>query len=200
MNTALSFTANGLDFLVVNIEWNAQPDVLGWVGGILDDVTYANHHVILAPHAYIDPTGSLNNPRWGSMLADFVTGLRTLMDAHSSNVFLTLNGHFATECGYNTPVPVNNRNQLMFDRQDCADEPGNPTGRNVDTTSGDDDGDKLSAERAAMILTFDTYNNQINARTYDIYPGKWRDDPYEQYSVIMFPNLATRFQRVYPLQ
>ena len=33
-----------------------------------------------------------------------------MMDAHSSNVFLTLNGHFATETGYNTPQPVNGRN------------------------------------------------------------------------------------------
>jgi hypothetical protein len=199
MNTAVSFTANGLSFLVVNIEWNAQPDALEWVGGILDDVTYANHHIILAPHAYIDPTGSVDDPRWGPMLADFVTGLRTLMDAHSSNVFLTLNGHFATECGYNTPIPINNRNELMFDRQDCTDDPGDPTGRNVDTTSGADDGDKVGGV-TAMILTFDTYNNQINAKTYDLYPGKWRDDPYEQYSVIMFPNLVSRFQRVYPLQ
>ena len=28
MNTAVSFSASGLDFLVVSLEWNAQPDVL----------------------------------------------------------------------------------------------------------------------------------------------------------------------------
>ena len=62
MNTAVSFSANGLNFLVVNVEWNAQPDVLQWVGGILDDPAYANHHVIIAPHAYIDASGSLDDP------------------------------------------------------------------------------------------------------------------------------------------
>ena len=199
MNTAVSFTANGRSFLVVNIEWNAQPDVLEWVGGILDDVSYANHHVILAPHAYIDATGSVNGSRWGPMLADFVSGLNALMNEHSYNVFLTLNGHFATDCGYNTPSPVNNRNELMFDRQDCTDNPGDPRGRNVDATSGANDTEKVGGA-TAVVLTFDTYNNQISAKTYDIYPGKWRDDPFEQYSVVMFPNLVGRFERVHSLE
>ena len=50
------------------------------------------------------------------------------MDAHSSNVFLTLNGHYATDCGYSTSAPINNQNLLMFDRQDCTDNEGDPTG------------------------------------------------------------------------
>ncbi len=188
MNTAVRFSANGLDFLVVNVEWNAQPDVLKWVGGILDDPAYASHRVIIAPHAYIDAYGSTEDPRWGPTLNDFVSGLGPLMDKHSSNVFLTLNGHFATDCGYNTPAPVNNRNQLMFDRQDCTDNPGDPTGRGVDaSTATTSDTDKVGGA-TVTVLTFDTDNNRIRASTYDIYPGKWRAGPSEEYSVVMFPN------------
>jgi hypothetical protein len=188
MNTAVSFTANGLNFLVINIEWNAQPDVLQWVGGLLDDPTYADHHVIMAPHAYIDASGSLNDPRWGPELADFVSGLTTLMDAHSSSVFLTLNGHFATDCGYNTPAPIKNRNELMFDRQDCADAPGDQIGRGVDAPPPRD-AQKVGGA-TVTVLTFYTDKNQIKASTYDIYPGKWRPHPTEQYTVSMFPVAA----------
>jgi hypothetical protein len=194
MNTAISFSANDLDFLVVNVEWNAQPDVLRWVGGVLDDPAYVNHHVIVAPHAYIDASGSLEDGRWGHQLAGFIGGLTKLMDEHSSNVFLTLNGHFATECGYNTPQPINNRNQLMFDRQDCADAAGDQIGRGVDNPP-DSDSDKVGGA-TATVLTFDTLNNQIRARTYDIYPGKWRTFSTEQYEVVMFPNLAPKLKLV----
>jgi len=194
MNTAISFSANGLDFLVINLEWNAQPDVLEWAGGILDDPAHVNHNVIMAPHAYIDASGSLDNARWGAELADFIAGLTKLMDEHSSSVFLTLNGHFATECGYNTPRPINNRNELMFDRQDCADALGDQTGRGVDDPPASDT-DKVGGA-TVTVLTFDTINNQIRARTYDIYPGKWRTYSTEQYAVVMFPNLVPKLKVV----
>jgi len=194
MNTAVSFSANGLDFLVINLEWNAQPDVLQWAGGILDDPAYVNHNVIMAPHAYIDYSGSLDNLRWGAQLADFLAGLTKLLDEHSSSVFLTLNGHFATESGYNTPQPINNRNQLMFDRQDCADAPSDQTGRGVDNPPLNDT-DKVGGS-TVMVLTFDTVNNRIRARTYDIYPGKWRTHSTEQYAVVMFPDLVPKLKAV----
>jgi len=191
MNTAVSFTANDLDFLVINIEWNAQLDVLQWVGGILDDPTYANHHVIMAPHAYINPFGSLNDPRWGAQLAGFIGELTPLLDAHP-NVFLTLNGHFATEYGYYTPEPINNRNQLMFDRQDCADNPKDQMGRGIDDPPPSDT-DKVGGS-TLMVLTFDTALNQIRARTYDIFQAGWRIHPEEEYTVIMFPNLPPKIR------
>jgi hypothetical protein len=187
MNTALSFTANGLNFLVINIEWNADPTVLNWASGILANPLYANYNVIMAPHAYIDPYGLLNDPRWGVTLASFVKGLTALMDANP-NVFLTLNGHFATDSGYNTPAPVNGRSQLMFDRQDCCDYPNDQTGRAVDAaTSTTVDADKVGGA-TVTILNFDTSNNLIHVSTYDVYAHLWRLEPPNQYSVPMFTN------------
>ena len=189
MNTAVSFSANDLNFLVINLEWNAQPDVLQWARGILDDPAYANHHVIMAPHAYVDASGRMDDPRWVAELADFVSGFTALVEAHSS-VFLTLNGHFATECGYNTPLPIDGRNQLMFDRQDCADALGDATGRGVDNPP-ESDAERVGGS-TVTVLTFDTVNNEIRARTYDVYKGDWRTFSSEQYSVVMFPKLVSK--------
>ncbi len=103
------------------------------------------------------------------------------MDAHSTNVFLTLNGHFATDQGYNTPSPVSGRNELMFDRQDCTDAPDAPSGRGVDDSSSTVlDADKVGGA-TITILTFDTKMNEIGVKTYDVYTRKWRGDPDEQY-------------------
>jgi hypothetical protein len=185
MNTAVSFTANGLNFLVVNVEWNAEPAVLEWVQTILDDPTYANHYVIVAPHAYINAFGSLNDPRWSEQLAGFIGGLTPILNEHSSNVFLTLNGHFATDCGYNTPAMIKNRNELMFDRQDSLDLPTSPTGRGVDESDSTTSDIEKVGGATVTILTFETVGNQISVKTYDTYADRWRNDPYEQYTIPM---------------
>jgi hypothetical protein len=192
MNTAVTFSASGLNFLIVSIEWNAQPDVLAWARGILDDPSFADHHVIVAPHAYMDAYGSLDNPRWGAKLANFIDGLTKLLDEHSSNVFLTLNGHFATEYGYNTPRPINNRNQLMFDRQDCADAPGDLLGRGIDNPPPSNTNKVGGA--TVVVLTFDPIVNQIRARSYDVYRAKWRTTYTEQYATRMFPDVLRKMQ------
>lgn len=185
MDTALEFTANGLKFLVVNLEWNGLPGVLQWAKQILDDPQYADHHVILAPHAYINASGFALESSDNKDLTDFVTGVTALADDHP-NVFLTLNGHYATECGYNTPSAVGSRNELMFDRQDCTDDPNNPTGRGVDTTSNVPDAQRVGGSTVTL-LSFDTANNRISVSTYDVNTTSWRDDSYERYSFTMFP-------------
>lgn len=189
MNTALEFTANGTNYLVINVEWIAESDTLAWMTGILDDPAYAYHRVILAPHAYIDYNGDDNDAKWGSIMSDFINGFVPIIDEYSDNIFLTLNGHFASECGYNTTSPINNRSELMYDRQDCADASGDPNGRGVDLadTSEIPDIDRVGGA-TLMILTFETSNNRIVARTYDTYAAKWRTDPYELYSVPLFSN------------
>ena len=162
MNTAVAFSAGGLNLLAVNLEWIAGPEVLKWVEGLLDDPKHAGYHVIVAPHAYVDPTGSLNDPKWVAQMASFLDGITPLLDGHSSSVFLTLNGHFATDCGYNSPSPVNGRNQLMFDRQDSLDTPTEPTGRGVDNANLSSLDSDFVGGATLMVLTFDTVTNQIS--------------------------------------
>ncbi|MGA2664239.1 MAG: metallophosphoesterase [Nitrososphaerales archaeon] len=184
MNTAAAFTANGLNFLVINVEWNADSTVVAWVKSLLDNPAYADHRVIIAPHAYMDAYGLIDDPRWGSTLADFIDGLTSVMNDYSSRVFLTLNGHFATDQGYNTPSPVNDRNQLMFDRQDCTDAPGALAGRGVDDTTPPND--ERMGGATVTILNFDTDGNRLSVSTYDTYTGAWRKDANEQYELPLF--------------
>ncbi len=184
MNTAVSFTSNGLKFLVLNLEWNAQADVLAWVEDILDDPRYSDHRFILAPHAYIDSSGSANLALFAEE-PEFTSELLYVLGHYSSRIFLTLNGHFPTECGYNTPYIVDNRNQLMFDRQDCTDMPGEPTGRGADSDQPYDN--QRVGGSTITILTFKPDDNQISVRTFDVYKGEWRSGETEQYAVTMFP-------------
>lgn len=183
MNTAIAFTAGGLKFLVINIEWSAEPDALGWVESILDNPLYAGHHVILAPHAYIDWSGDVQASQ--AQQADtFTSGLAYLLTSHSSTVFLTLNGHFPTDCGYNTPSLVDGHNELMFDRQDCTDGPDEPAGRGADDETSDDS-DRVGGS-TITILTFIPDDNKISVKTFDLYKDEWRAGQTEQYSIDMF--------------
>jgi len=181
MNTAVAFSAGGLKFLTVNIEWNAPPDALAWFEKLLDSQEYASHYVIVAPHAYEDAFGSTNDARWGPVLEDFRQSLTDIMDRHTGNIFLTLNGHFATDSGYHTPKPVNGRNQLMFDRQESTDNPNDPLDSSVR--------DVLKVGGATVtILVFDTVQNTVNVSTYDVSSGQYRLGPLDLYSFPMLPD------------
>jgi hypothetical protein len=186
MNTAVTFTAGGENFLVVSLEWNAQPDALQWAGSILDDPQYGDYRVIIVPHAYLNAFGQIPVTSAGTDLTDFITGLNSLLDAHP-NIFLNLNGHYASECGCNVASTSGGRNDLMFDRQDCQDNPEDPIGRGIDNVSSSTPDSSKVGGATVVILNFDMGSKQINVSTYDVYTGMWRNDSYENYSVPMFP-------------
>jgi hypothetical protein len=187
MDTALRFTANGLNFLVINLEWNATQPVLQWAESILDTPQFSDHNAILAPHAYVNASGQSYDPSQGPVMATFSEGFVSLLDAHP-NVFLTLSGHFATDSGYYTPSPVRGRNQLMFDRQDRCDYANKEVEDDADA-SGVTQPDRFKVGGATVtILNFDTVENLIHVSTYDVYTGHWRVDYGNQYSVVMFAN------------
>ncbi len=183
MNTAMAFTAGGLKLLVINIEWSAEPDALAWAESILDNPLYADYRVILAPHAYIDSSGDLQQSQ-AEQIDTFTSGLTYLLTSYSRRVFLTLNGHFPTDCGYNTPSPVDGHNDLMFDRQDCTDGADEPTGRGADDQTSNDS-DRIGGS-TITILTFMPDDNKIAVKTFDLYKGGWRTGQTEQYLIDMF--------------
>jgi len=187
MNTAVSFSAGRLKFLVLNLEWGADASTLEWARETLEDPSYGGHRVIVATHAYIDPYGSHESPKAEPLLLDFARRLTSLLDRHPSRVFLTLNGHFPTDQGYNTPGPVNGRNEMMFDRQDCTDDPRYPGGRGVDGADATVPSSRRVGGATVTVLTFDPGHNAIEVSTYDAFAGAWRGDPNEHYVTSMFP-------------
>jgi hypothetical protein len=186
MNTAVAFSTNDLDFLIINIEWNADAGTtLKWVEGLLNNPRYVDHHVIIAPHAYIDETGSADYAEWGPELSAFVKPLTALMNRNSYRIFLTLNGHFPTDYGYHTPNMMDGRNELMFDRQDSTDDPDQPM-----ATPTTPDWAKIGGA-TVTILTFDPERNLVSVKTYDVCTGKYRDDPQERFAFTMFPTATS---------
>ncbi len=178
------------------MEWNAQPDVLQWVGGILDEPAYANHHVIMAPHAYIDAFGSLDNPRWGAQLADFIAALTKLIDEHSSNVFLTLNGHFCHGVRIQhpptdkQPEPADVRQAGLRGRAGTTQ-----TGRGVDNPPAERHGQGRRGDGHRPHVRH-AKQPESEPGSYDVYPGKWRTQSTEQYAVVMFPDVVQKLKAI----
>ena len=186
MDTAVNFTGGNSGFLIVNIEWNGNAQVLNWVGGLLANSTYVRDHVIIATHAYIDSTGTINGTSYTLNQRNFTTALTSLMDRYSSRVFLTLNGHYNTDSGYHTPVPIKGRYELMFNRQECTDVMSC-----YSTTSETPDQAKVGAS-TVTILTFDTLRNQLSVRSFDVFAGQYRNGPNDQYTLTpIFPSVQT---------
>jgi hypothetical protein len=168
MDTAVRLSADGLDLLILSIEFDGDPTVLQWAGNLLSDSTYSSYHVIIATHAYINATGSVGDPSWGQSLRAFAAGLAAIMNEHP-NVFLTLNGHFHTPTGWHQQV--GSRYELMFDRQE--EENG------------------LGAA-AVTILNFKASSDQLEVTTYDVGGATFLAGPNSNFSLSpLFPGHPT---------
>jgi hypothetical protein len=116
MNTAVHFSVDGWDCLIINIAYHANDTVLDWANNLLD--AYPQSHTIVATHAFIDP--QCNYDSWALNLKNIV------LDAHP-NVFLTLNGHYHPTSGNRTES--GDRYELLFNQQDAYGEMGADTAR-----------------------------------------------------------------------
>jgi hypothetical protein len=75
MDTAVSFSGAGQNFLLVNIQYNGVDELAknGWVQQLLSSPSYVGYHVIIATHDFIDTFG-------GTDLPDFPANLTCVMD------------------------------------------------------------------------------------------------------------------------
>jgi len=130
------FSASGLDFIVVSLEYDPTPDaaVLAWADGLL--TTYANRRAIVATH-YVTDTG---NP------APFSPQAQAIYDALKGhdNLFLMLGGHIWGE----------GRRQDTFQ------------GRTVHSLLADYQGGAKGGNGYLRIMEFSPANNVIRVRTY----------------------------------
>lgn len=153
-NTAIRLKVANLDILIINIEYQADNAVLEWANNLLD--SNPQSIAIVGTHAYLQP--SLNYEQWA------INFKNQVLDAHP-NVFLVLSGHYHVPAGNRTTV--NNRNELMFDRQDEDNYEGGATIR---------------------ILSFDTIKNAINVSTYLPYTDQYLTDSNSQFIIPMIPS------------
>ncbi|MCW4017568.1 MAG: metallophosphoesterase [Candidatus Bathyarchaeota archaeon] len=106
-NTAVQFTASGMDFLIVNVEYDADNATLEWANSILD--AYPESHAIVGAHFYLNRTGRYE---------PWATNFRQTVLATHSNVFLTLSAHVHPLAYSGLANQVGDRHELVFNRQD----------------------------------------------------------------------------------
>ena len=152
-NTAVQFSFNSYNFLIINVEYSANSSVFAWMKSLLDNSSGSN--VIIATHDYLNSTAGYgfyeNPPAWENKL-------NTLLNEYS-NIFLTLSGHDFYSGANKTRI--NNREEIFFNRQ------------SFDNTTG---------AATARIYTFDMTSMQVIARTYVIYDQTFLTDPFNQFT------------------
>lgn len=113
MNNYQLFSAGGMNFIALNLQYNPPIDVLTWADNILS--YYSKRRAIISTHSYIDGTGA-----WSSGGPN----IWKYLVVPNNNVFLVLCGHQYGPNGYGAYEKIdnlgNNRTvyQLLSDYQD----------------------------------------------------------------------------------
>jgi hypothetical protein len=94
-NNYVLFSAGGLDFIILNLEWDVPQYAIDWGNAVL--ARYAQRRAIVTTHGFIDVTGvrrTVQLERSEGRSPEYVW--QNLISRHC-NVFLVLNGHFHGE-------------------------------------------------------------------------------------------------------
>jgi hypothetical protein len=164
-NTAIQFSADDWNFLVINVAYEASDDVLDWANSLLDE--YPESHAFVGAHVYLNTTGGYSGK--GRDSPDWPINFRNkVLDAHS-NVFLTLSAHHHPASG--SRAQVGGRHELMFNRQDSDGQMG---------------------AASLRILSFDLVQGKIDVQTYLLYANYFLEDSNNQFTLTTkFYNDAT---------
>ena len=154
-NTAVKFAIDNCQFLIVNIEYDANISVLNWMVNIFN--AYPNANIIVATHFFLGASANYANPVNAS--DPFPEELSSILNNYP-HVFLTLNGHDDTEPCVANMTDVNGREEVVFD----------------DQSNG------VDGAAAARIYTFNLGSKICNVTTYQVYCSNWLIDPYNQFS------------------
>jgi hypothetical protein len=155
-NTAVHFSVEDWDFLIVNIAYEAGDDVFDWANNILD--THNESRAIVGAHVYLNTTGGYSSkgkdaPSWPINLKNNV------LDTHP-NVFLTLSGHHYLTSGVRTQF--GGRHELMYNRQDTDSQMG---------------------AASLRIMSFNLVEGVINVETFYLYANRFLDDTDNQFTL-----------------
>ena len=160
-NTAVRFSYNGYDFLIINIEYMATNTTLDWMKNLINTNNCSN--VIVAAHTYLN-----KNAGYGFSSAGlpgevaWCNNLKTILDGYPK-VFLTLSGHDPT--GTANMTSVGNREEIYFDRQTINSQTG---------------------AAAVRLYTFNLTSMKVDTSTYayNITSNSWGwlTDSYNQFS------------------
>jgi hypothetical protein len=138
-NAYRTFTAGGLDWLILNYELWPRTNVVNWMKTVVS--THPNHNVILISHSILDGGGNVYNSN-GGYGANSATYVDTQVTKAYPNVRFTFSGHVGTS-DFREDTGVNGNKIYQF--LDCYHDQTNNWMR---------------------LLTFDTTNNTVKTKVY----------------------------------
>ena len=172
-NHYLLFSAGGMDFITVSLEYNDSDatggtansivltNVLAWADALFK--TYSNRRGILVSHGMISENSyAVTNGN----AAFFYQQGQTIFNAlnNNTNLFLML-------CGHHTPAPFAGR------RYDTTN------GHTIVTLMSDYQADTNGGSGFLRLYTFSPAKNQIQAQTFSPYFGSYKTDTNHQFTV-----------------
>lgn len=193
-NAYTTFSASGIDFLVISLDYGPDDDVLAWAGKVIEDHPY--HRVIIATHSYLYYSGKPGKP--GESLqatadSESVSGgpdsnngidIWNEFASQYENIFLVLSGHIDADALVTTQLKGKNGNivtQILCDPQHI-DKVDRPTGM-IAMLYFSEDGNKMQTEWYSPYQ--DMYYGDSNQYTIDLHidddkiPVVISDDQYD---------------------
>ena len=152
------FTASGIDFLVISMEYDTTPEtaVLDWAANLVQ--TYSNRKVIVMTHFGINETGS-PKPTFGAQGQAIYNRLRQY-----PNFMLFVCGHIHQSDGEARRTDIFNGNTIHTVLSDYQERPGGGNG-------------------LLRIMEFDPAQNKISVKTYSPYTNTYETDADSQFDL-----------------
>jgi hypothetical protein len=163
MNNYQLFSASGMDFIAINLQYNPPADVLKWADNVLSK--YPKRRAIISTHSYINADGS-----WATggpvIWRDLVVP--------NKNVFLALCGHEFDASGFGAKEKIDNLdNRIVY--QLLSDYQGMPMG----------------GDGWLRVMKFVPSENIIQVKTYSPYLDNYLTTSAHQFELV-YPMSATQ--------
>jgi hypothetical protein len=155
MNNYQLFSAGGMDFIALNLQYDPPTDVLNWANDVLNK--YSKRRAIISTHAYLD---THENREYGG------PGIWKILVVPHKNVFLVLCGHEIGSTGIGEAERIDNLdNRTVY--QLLSDYQGLHNGGNG----------------YLRIMEFAPSENTIYVKTYSPYLDQYMTDSYSQFQL-----------------
>lgn len=148
-------SASGLNFIIINLEYNVEAATLTWANALLN--TYSDRRAIVVAHSVLDGKGN------------FDTNGQNIYNAlkANSNLFLILAGHVSKEDRRVDTYETNTVNTLLANYQWRLDEQGN----------------RFKGNGRLRIMEFRPNENKIYIKTYSPYLDQYETDANSQFTI-----------------
>jgi hypothetical protein len=176
MDSFALFTAGGLDFLLLNLEFDPPDHVLDWAKKVL--AAYPQRRAILATHSYVNTSGQIvaNVQRPGGNTAAQVW---QKLVSPSCSIFLVVNGHFHDG-----------------DLSEARRTDTNSCGRPVHAVLSDYQERVNGGDGWLRYYTFSPARNEIRAVTYSPTLGRYETDADSAFTLPYDMSLPAGFTEV----